>query len=342
VPAPGAGALQEAQPPPTAAGPIAFAAQGPLSAASATRAAAGPGRASGPGPASAPPSASPAAAANSGPVTAPQGHPGTTSDDQTGTTDGHRGPGARSSGTGTAPTSPAPSTSNGPATTYGGSPATAASAGTGGSGGSGPAQSSSRLLADARPGALTGHSQGAAGPATAVAAVASPSAPPAVNRAVAGGGASTEPALTGDPRPEPVATQLATVLAPAARQPDGSYQVVIRLQPEELGVVHVELRLEGSTVNVSLHADGDATRDMLRQNLGQLRQQLASGGLTTGHFDVGSGPASDRENGAEGRQPAATSLDRPGYEGLTSSGTSGTGATPLLSSQANGLLDMRL
>ena len=73
--------------------------------------------------------------------------------------------------------------------------------------------------------------------------------------------------LGGDARPETVASQLATVLAPAARQTDGSYQVTIHLQPEELGAVHVELHLDGSTVNVSLHADGDATRDMLRQNL---------------------------------------------------------------------------
>jgi flagellar hook-length control protein FliK len=139
-----------------------------------------------------------------------------------------------------------------------------------------------------------------------------------------------------------VATQLATVLAPAARQLDGSYQVTIRLQPEELGAVHVELHLEGSTVNVSLHADGDATRDMLRQNLGQLRQQLESGGLTTGRFDVGSGPASDDGGTTAGQEQAPTSMERPGYHGPAGPASNAASGTAHISSPTNGLLDMRL
>ena len=75
--------------------------------------------------------------------------------------------------------------------------------------------------------------------------------------------------------------------------------------------MHVELHLDGSTVNVSLHADGDATRDMLRQNLDQLRQQLESGGLSTGRFDVGSGPASDGDGGPAGQEQALGSPTVP-------------------------------
>jgi flagellar hook-length control protein FliK len=152
----------------------------------------------------------------------------------------------------------------------------------------------------------------------------------------------TEAALAGDDRPEPVATQLATVLAPAAHQADGSYQVSIRLQPEELGVVHVELHLEGSTVNVSLHADGDATRDMLRQNLGQLRQQLESGGLTTGRFEVGSGPASDDKDSAARQEQGVAPMERPGFETPASAATTGGAGAPQVPSPTNGLLDMRL
>ena len=111
----------------------------------------------------------------------------------------------------------------------------------------------------------------------------------------------------------PVADQLATVLAPAAHQPDGSYQVNIRLQPEDLGVVNVELRLESGTVNVSLHAEGDATGDMLRQNLGQLRQQLANAGLTTGRFDVstGNGTGSNQGGPSAGQERAGRDYGRP-------------------------------
>jgi flagellar hook-length control protein FliK len=146
----------------------------------------------------------------------------------------------------------------------------------------------------------------------------------------------------------PVADQLATVLAPAAHQPDGSYQVNIRLQPEDLGVVNVELRLESGTVNVSLHAEGDATGDMLRQNLGQLRQQLANAGLTTGRFDVstgtgtGSGTGTGQGGLSAGQERAVATTDGPSSDGLeqteTIAATNGTD----ISSTTSGLLDVRL
>ncbi len=173
-------------------------------------------------------------------------------------------------------------------------------------------------------------------------ATGAPAPPAPATRSGTDASPQTEAALAGDDQPEPVATQLATVLAPAAHQADGSYQVSIRLQPEELGMVHVELHLEGSTVNVSLHADGDATRDMLRQNLGQLRQQLESGGLTTGHFDVGSGPASDDQDGTGGPGHSPAPMERAGYEGPASTATTDSGGAPLVTSPTNGLLDMRL
>jgi len=142
----------------------------------------------------------------------------------------------------------------------------------------------------------------------------------------------------------PVADQLATVLAPAAHQPDGSYQVNIRLQPEELGVVNVELRLESGTVNVSLHAEGDATGDMLRQNLGQLRQHLANAGLTTGRFDVstGSGTGSNQGGPSAGHERAGRAVDGPSYDGSEQTDTTAASAGPDISSHSSGLLDVRL
>lgn len=140
----------------------------------------------------------------------------------------------------------------------------------------------------------------------------------------------------------PVADQLATVLAPAAHRADGSYQVSIRLQPEELGVVNVELRLESGTVNVSLHAEGDATGDMLRQNLGQLRQQLANAGLTTGRFDVSTGTGSGQGGPSAGQERASASVDGSGYDGSDQTGTPVAAIAPEISSLANGQLDVRL
>jgi flagellar hook-length control protein FliK len=142
---------------------------------------------------------------------------------------------------------------------------------------------------------------------------------------------------------EPVPTQLATVLAPAAHQPDGSYQVNIRLQPEDLGVVHVELHLEAGTVNVSLHAEGDATRDMLRQHLGQLRQQMASAGLSTGRFDVsgGTGSGGDGTGSRHGVYSGAATTNAD-QDGPGTDDTGGAAGAAEISPLTNGQLDVRL
>jgi len=137
--------------------------------------------------------------------------------------------------------------------------------------------------------------------------------------------------------------QISAALLPAARQADGSYQVNIRLQPEELGVVHVELHLEAGTVNVSLHAEGDATGDMLRQNLGHLRQQMAQSGLTTGNFDVSSGPGMG-QGSTPGRSGDAELSEGLGFGDGSNEGTGPalSAAAASLSTAGNGQLDMRL
>lgn len=137
--------------------------------------------------------------------------------------------------------------------------------------------------------------------------------------------------------------QITAALLPAAHQADGSYQVNIRLHPEELGVVHVEMHLEAGTVSVSLHADGDATRDMLRQNLGHLRQQMADGGLTTGHFDVGSGPGTGQW-GSSAQLPKPQMVEGPGLSDSPLGGMAPaiSPAAASFSTAGNTQLDMRL
>jgi flagellar hook-length control protein FliK len=132
---------------------------------------------------------------------------------------------------------------------------------------------------------------------------------------------------------------LATVLGPAVHQADGSYQVSIHLQPEDLGVVHVELHMEAGTVNVSLHADGDATRDLLRQNLDQLRQQLTSTGLTTGRFDVSGGTDGGPTSG---QQQARAPLGSPAHDDIDDTQAEVPTTAAAVSNLANGQLDMRL
>ena len=53
---------------------------------------------------------------------------------------------------------------------------------------------------------------------------------------------------------------------------------------------------------------GTSPRDLLRQNLGQLRQQLADVGLTTGRFDVGTGSQQNDPRTGTGAMGSATRL----------------------------------
>ena len=174
--------------------------------------------------------------------------------------------------------------------------------------------------------------------ALAVGAVTAPA--PTTAATGAGTGALLREAPSTGPENRPVAEQLGTALLPVAHQSDGSYQVNIRLQPEELGTVHVELHLEAGTVNVSLHADGDATRDMLRQNLGELRQQMTDSGLSTGHFDVGTGPGTGQEGQRSGLSATAFG-DEPETALAGGNGSTSDHGTPTAAS-ADGLLDVRL
>jgi flagellar hook-length control protein FliK len=187
------------------------------------------------------------------------------------------------------------------------------------------------------PGLASSAAQAAAGATTVF--VAPPANGPGVHAA-----ALTHPSANTaqQPKPEPLPTQLATVLAPAVHQPDGSYQVSIRLQPEELGTVHVALHLENGTLNVSLHAEGDVTRNLLRQNLHQLRAQLASTGLSTGNFDVGERPSPNR--GWDGRGLTAPNKRGAGISAQPNYSTPAgqSPASPISIAAASGPLDMRL
>ena len=74
------------------------------------------------------------------------------------------------------------------------------------------------------------------------------------------------------------ATRLARGLQNAVQQGGGA--VTLRLTPPEMGTVRIELELHGARVNAQFHAQTDSARQMLTQQLSQLRQALESQGLT--------------------------------------------------------------
>ncbi len=94
--------------------------------------------------------------------------------------------------------------------------------------------------------------------------------------------------LTGSPGMLPH-QQVAAAFGGLLRGPDGSYQVQLNLLPAHLGAVNISVELRGGEVSIHLHAIDTGARDLLRDNLQNLRQDLINMGLKANQLDVGSG-----------------------------------------------------
>jgi len=115
--------------------------------------------------------------------------------------------------------------------------------------------------------------------------------------------ATPSPAPASAPIPTPALTgQLSGPITQLVTQPDGSHTVVVRVVPEQLGPVTVDAHLTDHGLRIELTAPTDAGRDALAGVLGELRRDLAAGGITAsvslGSADTGSG-AGDGRAGAQ-------------------------------------------
>ncbi|MGN6598076.1 MAG: flagellar hook-length control protein FliK [Actinomycetes bacterium] len=72
-------------------------------------------------------------------------------------------------------------------------------------------------------------------------------------------------------------TQLVSALAPLRQQGDGVHRITVQLHPAELGAVQIRVELHGDVLRVHLAGASEATRDVLRAALPDLRQELSSG-----------------------------------------------------------------
>lgn len=109
-------------------------------------------------------------------------------------------------------------------------------------------------------------------------------------------------------RPVPAAEQVAVAVTPLLRREDGSFHLSLRLHPEELGGVNVEVELRNGEVNLTMRADGEAGREALRSSLQSLRSELEAAGVRAGSLDVGDGAAGERGgDGATARHDRAPS-----------------------------------
>jgi flagellar hook-length control protein FliK len=146
---------------------------------------------------------------------------------------------------------------------------------------------------------------------TAPAHLAPPAAMPLDRVAVVDAPPPVEPpaAAAGPPHAQVVAH-----VSPVLRRPDGTYQVSVRLHPDDLGGVRVDVHLRDGEVSLQLQADTRAGHEALRQSLPQLRHALEATGVTTGSLDLGdwSGGQQSRPD-ASGRHsaPASSTETRP-------------------------------
>ncbi len=81
------------------------------------------------------------------------------------------------------------------------------------------------------------------------------------------------------------AVQISSALA-TLRSRDGSHELVVHLDPPELGAVHLRVQLRHGVVNVVLAPESSAARAAVEESLPRLRHDLESAGLRTGQVEV--------------------------------------------------------
>lgn len=107
---------------------------------------------------------------------------------------------------------------------------------------------------------------------------------------------------------QPAAVQVADGITAHVRTLDrsGETEFRMRLDPPELGRVHVRLLSDGDAVRGQVLVADEAVRQVIESQLPELRQRLEAAGLSVGRFDVSTDP------GANGRgnpyQPATADL----------------------------------
>ncbi|GAB4233403.1 MAG: hypothetical protein OHK0028_09170 [Deltaproteobacteria bacterium] len=83
--------------------------------------------------------------------------------------------------------------------------------------------------------------------------------------------------------PSPLFEQLAMKLTP---MPDGEHTVEMRLAPERLGGLNIELRIASGRIDASLRADNPEARSLLLREEPALREALRNAGITLSSYHV--------------------------------------------------------
>jgi|GEM_PF-5330729 len=81
--------------------------------------------------------------------------------------------------------------------------------------------------------------------------------------------------------------------------------VTIRLNPAELGLVRIEMEIQGGSVKAELQSENASVRDLLTHQLGRLRETLQSRGLAVERLEVNAPMAPDASQSGHGEQDSA-------------------------------------
>lgn len=107
---------------------------------------------------------------------------------------------------------------------------------------------------------------------------------------------------------DPAAAAVTRGLAAAVSQRGGS--LTIRLVPESLGFVRIQMDIAGGVVSATLDAGTAAARDLLADHLGMLRHALESRGLSVDRLQVNLAPAAHAPPAGSGGNSDAPADER--------------------------------
>jgi hypothetical protein len=134
-----------------------------------------------------------------------------------------------------------------------------------------------------------------------------PSTNLAANAAVAPATPSAASAAAPSRTTATLSEQVATATATRAQlvSAGGSTKFYLRLEPPQLGTVHVHLQASDGAVNARLVVSSDAAKAALESQLPDLRARLGSAGVSVSNLDVSSGQAGTGRPDAGQADPSA-------------------------------------
>ncbi|MBL8989958.1 MAG: flagellar hook-length control protein FliK [Phycisphaerae bacterium] len=115
------------------------------------------------------------------------------------------------------------------------------------------------------------------------------------------------------PSPEVMEAQVARGLAAALQQRGGS--VTLRLHPEVLGQLRVQMEVSGGLVSVRLEVGSGQARDLLDATVANLRSSLEAKGLNVAKLEVQVDPSLSRPAGEPAGRHGSEGPEDPGRQG---------------------------